>query len=224
MKTNRRAIQGYNLISKCLCYKQTDARLMSSQRYEIRWYGPFKFHGTEDDSVFTAKEAEYPGIYLWTIPFKKQYLVYYVGETGRSFDERFVEHTQNCLNGLYRIYDPSRFAEGAKVLVWDGMWKKEYSKPARMQEFMNRYLELAPVINKYLRQFRIFVAPLDAEERIRQRIEGAIADRLREQLGIIGDFQDSDIRYRSRRDDEKPFSVKIEAFEPILGLCSELLA
>jgi len=198
---------------------------MDSQKYEIRWYGPFKFYGTEDESIFTTKEAKQPGIYLWTVPFKTQYLVYYVGETGRSFAERFVEHTQSCLNGLYRIYNPSQFADGTKALVWDGMWKKQYSKPSRMLEFMNRYLELAPIIDKYLKQFGIFVAPLNVEDRIRQRIEGAIVSKLLEQPGPIGRFQDSDIRYRPRRNDEEPISVKMIDFEPILGLCcSELLA
>lgn len=197
---------------------------MDSQKYKIRWYGPYKLYGTEDNSIFTTPEAKQPGIYLWTVPFKKQYLTYYVGETGMSFTERFVEHTQSYLDGLYRIYSPSQFADGSKVLVWDGMWKKKYSKPARMLEFMNRYLELAPIINAYLERFRIFVAPLNVEERIRQRIEGAIASRLLQQPGPIGSFQDSDIRYRPRRNDEEPISVQMVACESILGLCRELLA
>jgi len=199
---------------------------MDSPAYEILWYGPFKFCGTEDDSIFTTPEAKQPGIYLWTVPYKKQYLTYYVGETGRSFAERFVEHTQSCLNGYYRIYDPRQLANGSKLLVWDGLWKKEYRGmvPKRMLEFVNRYLELAPVINAYLRQFRIFLAPINVNERIRQRIEGAIASRLYEQSGLIGEFQDEDIRYRPRRNDEEPISVKMVDFEPILGLCSELSA
>lgn len=199
---------------------------MDSKKYEIRWHGPYRFCGIEGNSIFIGPRAKQPGIYLWTVPFKNQYLTYYVGETGRSFAGRFVEHTQNCLNGYYRIHDPRQLANGSKLLVWGGMWKKEYREivPKRMLEFLNRYLELAPIINEYLKQFRIFVAPLDAEERIRQRIEGAVADRLREQPGLIGEFRDEDIRYRRRGTTEEPISVIMIGFEPILGLCSEMSA
>jgi len=197
---------------------------MDSQKYEIQWYGSYKLYGTKDDSIFTQPVANQAGIYLWTIPFKNKYLVYYVGETGRSFATRFTEHTRDYLYGFYRVYDPQQFTNGKKRLVWGGMWKPSTRGPHRMLEFLNRYTELSSIIYKFIEQFRVFLAPLDVQKRIRQRIEGAIANRLLEQPGLIGKFQDSDIRYRPRRIDEKPVSVKMAAFEPILGLCSELLA
>jgi len=197
---------------------------MGFQRYEMQWHGPYVLYGTKYGSIFTQPETKKSGIYLWTIPFEKRYLTYYVGETGRSFATRIMEHTRDYLSGFYRVYDPLQFAGGKKKFVWGGMWKPGRRDPHRMLEFLNRYAELSTAIYEFLGQFRIFLAPLDVEERTRQRIEAAIANRLFEQSGLIGKFQDEDIRYRPRRTDEEPISVKMISFESILGLCSELTA
>lgn len=197
---------------------------MDSHTCEIRWCGPYKWYGTNKDVLFTQPEAKRFGIYLWTVPFKKQYLTYYVGETGKSFAERFKQHSRDCLDGFYRIFDPHHLAAGEKRLIWGGMWKPERKDPSIMLEFLNQYSELSPVIYEYLGLFRIFLAPLDVERRIRQRIEAAIATRLREQPGLIGEFQDEGIRYLPKRTDEEPITVRLTAYEPILGLCNELSA
>lgn len=195
---------------------------MVSNQYELKWRGPFRWYGKDDDVLFGRQEVKRAGIYLWTIPFEKQYLTYYVGETGRSFAVRFTEHTREYLSGLYRLYDPPSFAKGTKVLLWEGMWKP--GTRDRMGEFLNQFSKLAPVIHELLRLFRIFIAPLDAESRIRQRIEAAVAHRLYQSPGLIGEFQDQDIRYSPRRSDEKPISIKMSLSEPILGLGDELMA
>ncbi len=197
---------------------------MGSQQYEVRWHGPCRWYGKSEDCLFTASVAGKSGIYLWTVPFNTKYLVYYVGETGRSFKTRFTEHTRDYLYGYYRIYAPTEFAQGKKKLVWGGMWKPGRRGPQRMLEFLNRYSELSKVIYEFLGQYRIFLAPLDVKERIRQRIEAAIASKLSEHPGLIGKFQNDDIRYRPRRTDEDPISAKMISFEPILGLCSEMAA
>jgi len=195
---------------------------MDSNRYEIEWHGPYRLYGTKDEVLFATPEAKERGIYLQTIPFGKKFLTYYVGETGRTFARRFTEHTRDYLYGLYRIYDPHQFPKGAKILLWEGMWKP--GTRDRIGEFLNRYSELAPLIYELLGLFRIFIAPLDAEKRIRQRIEGAIAHRLYQQPGIVGAFQENDIRYSRRRADEEPISVTMKFAEEIIGLCNELTA
>lgn len=197
---------------------------MSSQTYELEWCGPYKWYGTEDDCIFTRSEAKESGIYLWTIPFKKQHLTYYVGETGKSFASRHTWHARNYMHGLYRVYDPDQFGKGMKILVWGGMWKPGKRDPRFMLEFLNRYSKFSSVIYEFLGKLRIFLAPLDADRRVRKRIEAAIATPLREQPGLIGEFQNGDIRYHPRRTDEDPISVKMKAFEDILGLSAELTA
>ena len=193
------------------------------KQLEIQFYGPYRWYWTNDDSVLTTPMSNKKGVYLWAIPFEKKYLTYYVGETGRSFSARFLEHARDYLCGLYRVYDPDYFAEGKKILVWGGMWKPDRKEPSTMLEFLNRYSELSSIIYKFLKHIRFFLAPIDSEKRVRQRIEAAISERLSKQLGLIGEFQDSDIKYSPRRTEEKSILVSIEASEQILGLDNELL-
>jgi len=196
---------------------------MKSGQLEIIWHGPYTLYGAESNSVLTTPLSKRKGIYLWTVPIEDKYLTYYVGETGRSFATRFVEHTRDVLYGLYRVYDPNKFAQGSKILIWEGMWKPERRSSHTMLEFLNRYLELSPLFYQFLGQLRFFLAPVDAEKRIRQRIEAAIAKKLLQQHGIVGEFQDNDIRYLPKRVDEGSITVTMKSFEPILGLTSKLL-
>jgi hypothetical protein len=76
---------------------------MNSLSYILQWCGPYKWYGAVPETLFSRPEIKQPGIYIWTIPYDGQYLTYYVGETGRSFDERFKEHTRDYLCGLYSI-------------------------------------------------------------------------------------------------------------------------
>ncbi len=184
--------------------------------YEIEWLGPYRFYGTKSDMLFAQPAAQQSGLYLWTIPFDDRYLTYYVGETGRSFIARFTEHVQCCLHGYYRIYDPQLFARGEKVLIWEGMWKA--GTRDRIGEFLNRYTELSPRSYEFLGLFRIFVAPIDAKRRIRERIEAKIAEELSQQSGAIRKFPNDDIKYKPKRSDEAPISVAMSGSESILGL------
>jgi len=151
---------------------------MEPMAYQMQWYGPYRWYGTEDSSFFTQPIAKKSGIYLWAIPFNNRYLTYYIGETGRSFAERTIEHTRNYLHGLYRVYDPNQFAQGKKKLVWRGMWKPGTKGPHVMLDFLSRYPKLSSVIYEFLGQLRIFLAPIEVEKRIRERIEAAIANSL----------------------------------------------
>lgn len=65
-----------------------------------------------------AAVAARPGIYLWTVATPDgDDLVYYVGETARSFADRLTEHLKEQLSGAYRIYDPEPFGAGTKQLL-----------------------------------------------------------------------------------------------------------
>lgn len=189
--------------------------VMKRLQNELQWFGPFTWLGEDKDCLFNRPEAIKPGIYLWTVPFKKKYLVYYVGETGVSFSRRFTEHTRDYLSGYYRVYNPQQFSEGKKQLVWEGMWKPGTRN--RMGEFLKRYLELSKIIYEFLGKLRIFLSPLEVEKNIRQRIEGTIADSLYKQQGIIGDFPNGDIRYKRRQPDESPICVKMKFSRHVLS-------
>jgi len=57
-----------------------------ADKVTVRFIGPFSWPGAPDaPSVFDVEARQERGIYLWTIPQRDGFLVYYVGETGRSF-------------------------------------------------------------------------------------------------------------------------------------------
>jgi hypothetical protein len=126
---------------------------------------------------------------------------------GVSFAHRTLEHVKCYLRGLYRIYDPHQFAKGKKILIWGGMWKPNRKDPDTMYEYLTQYQRLFPLSYEFLNQFRIFLAPIDEDnQRIRQRVEAAIAFTLREHDGVVGSFQDTDIKYWARRPQERPIT------------------
>ena len=92
-----------------------------------------------------------------------------------------------------------------------------------MIEYLNNYQQLSTLAYAFLTQFRVFLAPLDKDnQRLRQRIEAAIAQDLLQQDGLIGSFQDNDIIYYPRRQSEPPIKIKLNAYEQLLGLNCEL--
>jgi hypothetical protein len=191
-------------------------------QYEIELTGPLRWYGGDrSENVFECPDSQKPGIYIWAIPYNQSYLVYYVGETGRSFAERFGEHTKEYVSGLYRIYDPGEFAQGRKRLIWEGMWKP--GTQHRTGEFLIRYEELAPQIHRFLGVFRIFLGPFEGEMRLRERIEAAIAQSLQRQEGKGDQFQDTEIRYAPRREGEVPIMIKLRCSASIFGLPEELI-
>ena len=173
----------------------------------VKWFGPYSFVEINDENIFTSSIGEKKGIYLFTIPFGGEYLVYYVGETGASFATRLLQHVQSYLNGFYRVFDPEEFVKGRKALLWGGMWKTDRKEPKLICEFIEKNSDIAPKIVNFIRQFRIFLAPIDENKRIRERIESEISRSLNQQNGIISDFQDKDIRYRPTRPREQQFKV-----------------
>jgi hypothetical protein len=152
---------------------------------EIQFHGPLQIISGQEDNVLLSPSGKLNGIYIWAIPFGNKYLPYYIGETGKSFTYRIMEHVKCHLNGFYRIYDPEAFAKGKKELVWGGMWKTDRKSPEVMIEYLNNYKQLAALAYAFLKQFRVFLAPLDSDDkRLRQRIEASIAQDLLKQKGL----------------------------------------
>jgi hypothetical protein len=189
----------------------------------VKWYGPYRFVEREEENVFTSLMGEKKGIYLFTVPFEGKYLVYYVGETGASFAIRLLQHVQSYLDGFYRVFDPEEFARGRKVLLWGGMWKTDRREPKLICDFINGHVELAPKILKFIEQFRIFLAPIEGDKRVRERLEAEIAKSLNQQGHLISSFQDKDVRYRPTRPTEQQFKVVMTFPKSIMGLSDELL-
>lgn len=195
---------------------------MPNHEVHLRFHGPFKLCGHEGRILFDEEKAKLAGIYLWTVRFRDGFLINYVGETGVSFYKRMKEHAIQCMGGNYRICDPEWLRKGEKRILWNGMWRKGTRN--LMQVFADKYVELAPVIKEYLETLDIFIAPIQTNKRIRQRIEGAIAFSLREQPPPIGPFMSEDVRYFCRKEKEMPIQVMIDSDEKLFGLNSKVLA
>ena len=109
------------------------------------------------------------------------------------------------------------------MLLWGGMWKPGRKGPDTLNMFLENYPTLSPKILEFLDQLKLFLAPIDSDRRIRERIEAAISRKLNTQYGVVGNFQDHDIRYMPTRSEEEPIQIRMRFSEPIIGLEEELL-
>ena len=191
--------------------------------HELAWEGPFTFFGSAAPVIFEQPIAESPGIYLWTFRYEDGYVVDYVGQTGKSFGERFYQHIAEQTSGRYDITDGSRILRRKDKIIWPGIyWKKGQWK--RTGEYLAKLPEFAVHIHKVYAEYRLFLAPLKAERRTLERIEAAIALHLRSIPGPVGEMQDPNVVYRPRWGREKPFTVRFTSQAKILSLPPELEA
>ncbi len=191
--------------------------------YKINFVGPFSWIDQQTSaSIYDVDISKKPGIYLWTIEYNGSELVYYVGETGRSFKQRLTEHFQQHCSGAYHLYDPAQFTKGEKKCLWPGRYDPNHK--TSVKDFINQAENLFPVIIRLFQIYRFFLAPIECDKRTRNRIEAAIAKHLYDQPGIVGQFQDTGIRYSSKYEDEPEIKVKIASSNNLIGLSSEILA
>lgn len=183
----------------------------------ISFAGPFSWPGTPDaPSVFEAEVGRKAGIYVWTMPLQHGHLIYYVGETGRSFRLRLREHYTEHAAAMYHVYSPAEFARGEKIVLWPGRFDATDRKSVK--ECIVNYANLCEHIRQMALTLRFFLAPLSCEERVQRRIEAAIAHSLYAAPGTVGAFQDKGIRYCSRMKSEEPIPCVATSEAPLLGL------
>jgi hypothetical protein len=181
---------------------------------ELVWRGPFDWVGPAERSIFGSNWAKEPGIYLWTIQTGPSNTVYYVGETGRSFGERFAEHTRAYLGGEYSIWGPEEFLQKRKIELWGGLWRPE--RKHLTGEYLANVERLLPRVVELLKSFRIFIAPMRGSERMRERVEAAIIRAIR--LSDPHPLLDENLRYRPRLPSEDPVRYDMQLPAHIEGL------
>lgn len=192
-----------------------------NNRYKLKVEGPFALVGDHEKIIFNEPQAKDQGIYIWTIPYSKGgYLVDYIGETGVSFGVRFKEHMIQTLGGNYRISDVDARIQGIEIILWNGLWRK--GTRDKISEFVEQYPKLAPVIKKHLEAQVIFTIKLNTDQRVRRRIEGALAKHIKLQSNPIKALIPLDIRYNYRREDEAPLFAEISCEYEILGVPEEI--
>lgn len=193
---------------------------MATSVVQLHFHGPFSWTGEDGvDSVFEVEMGREAGIYLWTIRYEDAELAYYVGQTGRSFSQRMHEHFKEHAAGCYHLYEPAAFGRGEKKLLWPGIYGRD---PKYRLEGIRRFSEFSPAIVALCRLYRFHLAPLHAEQRMRQRVEAALAQHLCAQPGVVGGFQDTGIRYSPRVSDEETVIASITSSCRLLGLPNQL--
>jgi len=193
---------------------------MQNNIVKLKLFGPYKLFG-EGETLFDSDISQKSGIYFWTVKYSDGYLIDYIGETGKTFQERIKEHMIETMGGNYRICDPNKLLQGEEKIVWDGLWRK--GTRDKIGEFIQNYEIMAPIIKRYIKVHDIFLAPLNLDRRKRRLIEGNIARIIKEQKPPICNLLPSDIRYNyNRKESEEGFTVELECKENILGLPNHL--
>ena len=181
--------------------------------------GPFRWFGTPDQVLFNQPVADQSGIYIWGVMRPNGLLIYYVGETGKSFKARHKAHLREYLNGYWVVYNPDTFVNGNKEIIWGGL---KQSKKCGPEEWSNRKEELTPKIKSFLSTLYIFFAPITLEKLVRQRIESAIAAYLKSQEHPIGKFIDPDMNHLGKPNLSELSHVDIHFPMNVLGLPTSL--
>jgi hypothetical protein len=183
----------------------------------VPFAGPFAWPGTPDTPcVYDADEARKIGIYLWTVPLPDGHLVYYVGETGRSFEIRLGQHYEELVSARYHVYSAAEFARGEKLVLWPGRWDVKDRKSD--DECKANCQRLSGAIREMMLTLRLFLAPMSCDTRTRRRIEAAIAQPLYAVPGNVGAFQDRGVRYDPRMAAEEPIACVVNSPVPLLGV------
>jgi len=184
---------------------------------ETKFQGPYSWISENADTcIQTCKFHRYSGIYLWTIEYENKELIYYVGQTGRSFSTRMQEHFTEHASGGYHLYDPEEFQRGIRKTVWYGRY--DARQRTTISQFLKDFDRLAPIIERLARIYRFWIAPVDLDSRLRNRLESAISLPLFNQSGIVSEFQESGVRYLPRRDEEPPLVAKILNHSSFFGI------
>ena len=193
----------------------------TAENHVLKFEGPFGLMKNREPFLFDQAKAIEPGIYLWTVPYcRGGYLVSYIGETGASFGQRIKDHLVQTVGGNYRICDPDSLTRGEPKVLWNGLWRK--GTQDRFHDYIEKFEDLAPIVRKLLQIEAVFVAPLRCDRRLRQHIEGAIANHIRSQSAPASSILPSDVRYYQRKADEPLVTVRIQCDSQVIGLPQDL--
>lgn len=185
----------------------------------IQFDGPHPAFSETKDILADCKHRKSGGIYFWAIKVGDSYRMTHISQTSTSFYQRMKEHIINTLGGNYRISDTDALARGEMKVIWDGLWREGTRE--RLPEFLKHSDRLFAAAKANLQLERIFVAPVEIEDRMRRRIEGAIAKQIRKDR-VASSLFPPDIRVLGRLTTEAPIPIRIKTPVKILGLPEQL--
>ncbi len=185
----------------------------------VKFDGPHPAYSETQDVLADTKNRKAGGVYFWAIRVGDAYRITHIGQTGTSFYHRMKEHIINTLGGNYRISDSEALAKGESKVLWDGLWRE--GRRECLHEFLRDSTRLIEEAKRNLKLEKIFIAPLEVEDRMRRRIEGSIAKEIRKDK-IASSLFPPDIRVLGQLTTESAIPVRITASVKILGLPEQL--
>jgi len=159
----------------------------------VQFFGPYKL-SKGDRVLFNENISINQGIYLWTVKYKDAYLIDYIGETSRTFHQRMREHLIELMGDNYRICDPEMLLQGQEVIIWNGLWRKGTKK--EIVNFIEMFVDIAPIVKRYIEVHDIFLAPLSTDKATRRLIEGNITYAIKHANAPASNLLPLDIRYK----------------------------
>ena len=185
----------------------------------VKFEGPFPAYSETQDVLANCKHRKAGGVYFWAIKVNDSFRLTHIGQTGTSFYQRMKEYIINTLGGNYRICDSDALTRGEVKVLWDGLWRE--GKRELLPEFLRRSTPLFEAAKRNLKLEKIFVAPMDTPDRMRRRIEGAIAKQIRKDK-TASSLLPPDIRVLGRLTTEAPIPIRLVLPVKILGLPQQL--
>ena len=197
----------------------TKAPTPSSGQLTLAFNGPHTICSETKDVLADCVHRKGAGIFFTAVQVGDSYRITHIGQTGTSFYARLKEHVIQTLGGNFRICDPQAMARGEIKVLWDGLWRP--GRHSKLPEFLRDGHELFEAARGCFKLEKAFVAPLEAEDRMRRRIEGAIAKQIRKDKAGSSLFP-PDVRYLPKLSTETAITIRIVTPKKILGLPEQL--
>lgn len=185
----------------------------------LNWSGPHRW--PTDGRKSGVDVLEQGGVYLFSVEHHGGYLVYCAGHT-EHFRRRFRQHDRLYWDGTYSIFDHDAFASGERVKVWPGFWMKKSRSRELQEDFIRRASEIKAATKCWLDGYRVFVAPIKVEKRVRQRVEAGLMAAFMKAEPPACDMPDHGMSLSLRWPSEAPIQVRNVSTERVFGLPSEM--
>ena len=158
-------------------------KMLEATAVVLAWQGPFSFRADAPRSVFTGPTSSASGIYLWVVPAATSVLIHGLGETGRPFWERHHEHLRAFESGKYPIYRAGSLAAGRRDPIHPGYSGDKSQRDRVRARFGSKRDRMLMELAANLSLIEIYLAPLSAGLRIRQRIRTGLLKQIRIRVG-----------------------------------------
>jgi hypothetical protein len=185
----------------------------------VAFNGPHIICNETKDVLADCVHRKGAGIFFTAVQVGDSYRITHIGQTGTSFYARLKEHVIQTLGGNFRICDPQAMARGENKVLWDGLWRP--GRHAQLPDYLRDGPALFAAARSCFKLEKAFVAPLVTEDRMRRRIEGAIAKQIRKDKAASSLFP-PDVRYLPRLSTETAMTIRIVMPKRILGLPDQL--